>query len=57
MVFVSPTGGLRQLERQRIFTALLCLVSEPLKHAVARFRSAATHLDRVILSSDLVKET
>ncbi|XP_056276046.1 aminopeptidase NAALADL1 [Pseudoliparis swirei] len=30
---------------------------EPLKHAVASFRSAATHLDRVIHRSDLANET
>ncbi|TKS78414.1 N-acetylated-alpha-linked acidic dipeptidase-like protein [Collichthys lucidus] len=30
---------------------------EPLKRAVANFRSAATHLDQVILTSDLVNET
>eukprot|EP00064_Thunnus_orientalis_P005636 superscaffoldBa00000562_g5650 len=30
---------------------------EPLKHAVASFRSAATHLDQVIRSSDLRNET
>ncbi|KAM7415830.1 hypothetical protein PAMA_018064 [Pampus argenteus] len=30
---------------------------EPLKHAVASFRSAATHLDEVIRSSDLTNET
>ncbi|XP_076010464.1 aminopeptidase NAALADL1 [Genypterus blacodes] len=30
---------------------------EPLKRAVARFRSAAAHLDRVIHSSDLANET
>lgn len=38
-------------------TTDLCLVSEPLKQAVARFRSAATHLDKVIQSSDLTNET
>ncbi|KAG7221273.1 hypothetical protein INR49_017338 [Caranx melampygus] len=30
---------------------------EPLKHAVANFRSAASHLDQVIHSSDLANET
>ncbi|KAF3695518.1 N-acetylated-alpha-linked acidic dipeptidase-like protein [Channa argus] len=30
---------------------------EPLKHAVASFRSAAAHLDHVIRTSDLAKET
>ncbi|KAM7391262.1 hypothetical protein PAMP_021962 [Pampus punctatissimus] len=30
---------------------------EPLKHAVTSFRSAATHLDQVIRSSDLTNET
>lgn len=30
---------------------------EPLKHAVTSFRSAATHLDQVIHSSDLANET
>uniref|UniRef100_A0A671X0V0 Aminopeptidase NAALADL1 n=1 Tax=Sparus aurata TaxID=8175 RepID=A0A671X0V0_SPAAU len=33
----------------------LCLISEPLKSAVASFRSAASHLDQMILSSDLVR--
>lgn len=30
---------------------------EPIKHAVARFRRAATHLDQVIRNTDLKKET
>lgn len=31
--------------------------SEPLKRAVAKFRSAAAHLDQMIRSSDLANET
>ncbi len=38
-------------------TTDLCLVSEPLKSAVANFRKAAAHLDEVILSLDLANET
>lgn len=55
---VSPTRGLERVKSlPRGCTADLCLISEPLKHAVASFRRAASHLDQMILSSDLANET
>ncbi|KAE8291948.1 N-acetylated-alpha-linked acidic dipeptidase-like protein [Larimichthys crocea] len=44
-----------QLYQDKLQTQKISM--EPLKRAVANFRSAATHLDQVILTSDLVNET